>query len=162
VPNHYGILRRIITTVAISLLALGVVESLAIYPFSLSFFNAFVGGPINGPRHLLHSNVDWGQDHYRMVAWCTNHEEARPFSYLYFGLIDRESLGISFKGVAPTDDAASGPGSLPNGWYAVSVTELRRAHLVANGHNSIEWLHHQLPVDRIGYSILVFHVPKDD
>lgn len=147
-------------TVALSLLALGMVESLVRFPFSLSFFNIFIGGPINGPRHLLHSNVDWGQDHYRMAEWCANHERAKPFSYLYFGLIDRESMGIHFKGVAPSGDAASGSGALPEGWYAVSVTEFHRAHLVADGNNAIERLRDQAPVDRIGYSILVFRVGR--
>ncbi len=159
-PNRNVLFRYIMATIALSLLALGTVESLVRYPCSLSFFNTFIGGPINGPHHLLHSNVDWGQDHYRMAEWCANHEHAKPFSYLYFGLIDRESMGIHFKGVAASDDA-SGAVSLPEGWYAVSVTELRRAHLVADGNNAIEWLRDQAPVDRIGYSILVFHVAED-
>lgn len=38
------------------------VSSLWIFPHSLSYFNESIGGPLNGPRHLLGSNVDWGQD----------------------------------------------------------------------------------------------------
>ncbi len=37
-------------------------SSLWIYPHSLSYFNESIGGPLNGPEHLLGSNVDWGQD----------------------------------------------------------------------------------------------------
>lgn len=39
-----------------------VASSLWIYPHSLSYFNESIGGPLNGPEHLLGSNVDWGQD----------------------------------------------------------------------------------------------------
>jgi len=39
-----------------------VAGSLWIYPHSLSYFNESIGGPLNGPEHLLGSNVDWGQD----------------------------------------------------------------------------------------------------
>jgi len=41
-------------------------SSLWIYPHSLSYFNESIGGPLNGPLHLLGSNVDWGQD----VRYC--------------------------------------------------------------------------------------------
>lgn len=39
-----------------------VMSSLAIYPHSLSYFNESIGGPLNGPKHLLGSSVDWNQD----------------------------------------------------------------------------------------------------
>lgn len=45
-----------------------VTSSLWLYPHSLSYFNEVIGGPLNGPRHLLGSNVDWGQD-LRYVKW---------------------------------------------------------------------------------------------
>ncbi len=31
-------------------------------PVDLSAYNKAIGGPLNGPRHLLDSNVAWGQD----------------------------------------------------------------------------------------------------
>jgi hypothetical protein len=37
-------------------------SSLWLFPHSISYFNEAVGGPLNGPEHLLGSNVDWGQD----------------------------------------------------------------------------------------------------
>jgi hypothetical protein len=43
-------------------LAGSVASSLWCYPFSLSYFNELAGGPTNGHRHLLDSNIDWGQD----------------------------------------------------------------------------------------------------
>jgi len=38
------------------------VESLAIWPHYLAFFNGFVGGPDKGPEYLVDSNLDWGQE----------------------------------------------------------------------------------------------------
>ena len=32
-------------------------------------------GPLNGPRHLLDSNVDWRQDYYALARWCAKHPE---------------------------------------------------------------------------------------
>jgi hypothetical protein len=45
-----------------------IASSLWIYPHSLSYFNESIGGPLNGHKHLLGSNVDWGQDR-RYLAW---------------------------------------------------------------------------------------------
>jgi hypothetical protein len=52
-------------------LAWFVVSSLWIYPHSLSYFNESIGGPLNGPKHLLGSNIDWGQD-LRYLEWFTH------------------------------------------------------------------------------------------
>jgi hypothetical protein len=49
-------------TLAAALVAWFIASSLWIYPHSLSYFNESIGGPLNGPNHLLGSNVDWGQD----------------------------------------------------------------------------------------------------
>jgi hypothetical protein len=37
-------------------------STLASYPHQLSYFNELAGGPQNGSKHLLGSNLDWGQD----------------------------------------------------------------------------------------------------
>ncbi len=38
------------------------VSSLSVHPHYLSYFNEIAGGPANGWRWLLDSNLDWGQD----------------------------------------------------------------------------------------------------
>ncbi|MFO1040840.1 MAG: hypothetical protein U0941_03590 [Planctomycetaceae bacterium] len=37
------------------------------YPHQLAYFNEIAGGPLNGWRHLLGSNLDWGQDRLQVV-----------------------------------------------------------------------------------------------
>ncbi len=64
-----------------------VTSSLWIYPHSLSYFNESIGGPLNGPEHLLGSAVDWGQD----LRYLAQLQEELP-SDAFIGL---ESKGIS-------------------------------------------------------------------
>lgn len=52
-----------------------VTSSLWIYPHSLSYFNETVEGPLNGPKHLLGSNVDWGQDVLYLRQWITKSKQ---------------------------------------------------------------------------------------
>jgi hypothetical protein len=51
------------------MLAWSVGSSLWYYPHSLSYFNELVGGPMGGPKHLLDSNIDWGQDLFYLKDW---------------------------------------------------------------------------------------------
>jgi hypothetical protein len=53
------------------LLLWSVVSSCWIYPHTLAYFNELVGGPLEGPRHLLGSSVDWGQDQ-RYLLWAAS------------------------------------------------------------------------------------------
>ncbi|MCR4412685.1 MAG: hypothetical protein NUV77_09700, partial [Thermoguttaceae bacterium] len=55
--------------------------SLAVYPYSLSYFNELAGGPRNGHWHLHNSNVDWGQDLFDLKEWLDKHPEARPLAF---------------------------------------------------------------------------------
>jgi hypothetical protein len=54
-----------------AVLACGVlqgIETLAVHPHEVSFFNAAAGGPSRGERWLNDSNLDWGQDLARLAA----------------------------------------------------------------------------------------------
>lgn len=53
-------------------------SSLWIYPHSLSYFNESIGGPLNGPEHLLGSNLDCGQDLRYLDKWLKQHPQAIP------------------------------------------------------------------------------------
>jgi len=50
-------------------LAWSVGSSLWVVPHSLSYFNESVGGPAGGHAHLIHSNIDWGQDLLYLKRW---------------------------------------------------------------------------------------------
>jgi hypothetical protein len=152
--------------VAWGLLAWSMIASLWYYPHSMSYFNILVGGPKNGGKHLIDSNIDWGQDMLLLKRWYDEHPEARPFGVapkLPIWLIDPESFGmelIEFPVMEehPEEAHPSSPDTMPRpGWYAVSVCRLysRRP--------DFQYFRKYLePVDRIGYSMYIYHVTADD
>lgn len=69
-------------------------SSLWIYPHSLSYFNESVGGPLNGPKHLLGSNVDWGQDLRYLESWRTARSDLLPVHLAFFSSINPSDVGF--------------------------------------------------------------------
>lgn len=53
----------------IALTGFSVVSALLVYPHHLAYFNDFVGGPMNGHKHLLGSSFDWGQELTEVISW---------------------------------------------------------------------------------------------
>ena len=56
----------------------------SIYPHHLAYFNELVGGPPNGHRVLIDSNLDWGQDIKGLKRWMDTHR-VKNIQFLYFG-----------------------------------------------------------------------------
>ncbi len=139
----------------LSLLCVGLaVESLAIYPHYLAFFNFLAGGPSRGPQILLDSNIDWGQDAKKLSLWVAAHHISR-LCLDYWGNADLGRLGLS------------GP-PLPATWQtqrrdevdctgAISVNLLYDLAADARTH---AWLRALKPVARSGYSIYIYDLRK--
>jgi uncharacterized membrane protein YhdT len=128
-------------------------SSLLVYPHSLAFFNMTVGGPLNGHLHLLDSNSDASQDMKCLKDWLTAHPRATPFYLAHSSVLDARTFGI---------EARSAPKFLPNedvhleaGWYGVSTN-----HLHGYDSDAGPWQYFRAlqPIDRAGYSILIYHV----
>ena len=66
-------------------------------PGYLSYFNVLGGGARNGWKHLLDSNLDWGQDLKRLAAWQRAH--GGGLSLAYFGSADPRAYGLDYKKV---------------------------------------------------------------
>ena len=67
--------------------AAGVAELARAYPYPLTFFNQFVGGPGNGFKYLADSNLGWGTNLRRLKDWM----DRRGVSHInlaYFGQAD--------------------------------------------------------------------------
>src|SRR5205814_1112626 len=58
----------------LSLILLAGIETAAVHPDYLAFFNIASGGPRNGERYLIDSNLDWGQDRWRLTKWMKSDE----------------------------------------------------------------------------------------
>ena len=109
------------------LLAVAATESLRVYPHSLAFFNLLSGGPANGHRHLLGSNLDWGQDLLALKRWQAAHRDIPLRQIVYGGDTEPAYLGIDYAPVPtmePGETQHAYLRRLPPGVYAVSVAYL--------------------------------------
>ncbi len=85
---------RFAQAVALLCVAGVVTESLAAYPLWLGFFNIAAGGPLEGTRYLLGSNVDWGQGLKRLPAFLAQNKIQQP-CLAYFGEAEPAYYGMS-------------------------------------------------------------------
>jgi hypothetical protein len=115
----------------------------------MSYFNELIGGPKNGPKHLLGSNVDWGQNLYFLKKWYNKHPEARPIKIVYSSTDTLDRLGIK-------DNQQLLAQGLEAGWFAIGIHELYGSSKQYEYFKQIE------PVDRIGYSIYIYHITPED
>jgi hypothetical protein len=140
--------------------ALGVavaLESALIWPDYLAFFNALVGGPRQGSRSLVDSNLDWGQDLKPLKRWM-DREGVDFINLSYFGTADAAYYGINCQHLpgAPFFNAGQiGPPRLP-GFVAVSATNLRGVYADEATRKFYEPLQNAEPVAVIGHSIFVY------
>lgn len=66
-----------------------------VHPSYLSYFNVLAGGPENGYRVLLDSNLDWGQDLPALAKYMGEHGDT-SVTLGYFGAVDPAIYGISY------------------------------------------------------------------
>jgi hypothetical protein len=140
-----------------SALLWSVCSSLWFYPHNLSYFNEIVGGPSNGWKHLVHSNVDWGQDLLYLQQWVDTHPEAVPLSIGYFGCVKPALAGLSQFGSAAKGALESEKG-LKAGWYAVSANLLAGFVHAEYGRDTLKAFRDLQPYECVGGSILIYRV----
>jgi tetratricopeptide (TPR) repeat protein len=142
-------------------------STINIYPHFLAYFNELAGGPRNGHKILLDSNLDWGQDLKGLKAWMTEkgvnkiqfvyfgfHNEAEP---RYFG-IDAQFLPGSWVNTA----AIANQYSDPSDYLAISANHLFGRHYI-RGERRVDFLKPFLslgPVAIIGHSIYVYQISQ--
>lgn len=154
-----------------------VIAALLISPHWFSYFNEFAGGPKNGHRWLVNSNIDWGQDIYFLKSWQDENQFAGPLHAAIFTGFDPRDIGLKFELPAPyikgrpelvNDEGLRGP---QPGWYAISVSLGKGMHTrvpVGNGEwrdstGEFSYLFNEFsPVKMIGYSIYVYYVSEVD
>ena len=106
-------------------------------------------GPRNGPRHLLDSNIDWGQDLFELERWCQLHPEIKSLKGAYSGSYPIELTTIPNQGMPSVDTPEPS-------WYALSVNYLY------DKSGQYRYFLNFTPVDYIGYSIYVYHIMESD
>jgi hypothetical protein len=150
------------------------VSSLTTYPHSLSYFNEFAGGPLNGADRLLDANIDWGQDLLYLKRWCDARSENRPLYLQYFGFPPSapQIAGIAsrpmpkIKGFDSPDfdsqDVVTFDPALEPGWYAISVNDLYAYKHFGSEMPWFSYLLRKTPVARAGYSIRIYQLSTRD
>lgn len=136
---------------AVALLA---IENFTIYPHYLAFFNRLSGGPEAGPRYLLDSNLDWGQDLKKLARFV----KKRQLPYVCVTLFTNTSpkdYPFPFDGLPLTGD--------PEVWkqadcmVAVGATPLYGLH---DKPERFAVLRARRPDAVIGHSIYVYDLRK--
>jgi hypothetical protein len=165
-------LRRSAAPLFLTLLFWSSVSSCWIYPHSLSYFSEAIGGPLNGPTHLLGSNVDWGQDYLYLQTWLNNHAADDTIYLAFHSNFDPARVGFARARPWPVrlafadDDAAKNIGADGGiDCYAASVNLLWGTDMAARdgarASNEVPVLAYaqaksREPAGRAGYSIRVF------
>jgi hypothetical protein len=130
-------------------------SSLWYYPHSLSYFNELVGGPMGGPRHLLDSNIDWGQDLFYLKDWLDAHPEVRLDGLAYWGSCPVTIAGIPETPLPPTILRSADKQGMKAGWYALSVN-----YIYGRDRQYRHFLNYE-PVATAGYSIYIYHITPE-
>lgn len=124
------------------------VTAVRTWPDYLAYFN-----PVAGPRPervLVDSNLDWGQDLYRLADTV----RARGIDSIrvhYFGSSQLSSVGLTNARRLARDERTSG-------WIAASETFLAGVW----SDTSLRWLARRTPVARIGPSMRLYYIPPGE
>lgn len=134
------------------------------HPDHLAYFNELVGGPEQGYRYLVDSNLDWGQDLKGLKTYMDQRGIGR-IKLSYFGTVDPALYGLQYEWLpsfvlpAPPQARAALPTS---GLIAISATNLVGVYMdgYGQGKDLFKWLRGFEPVARIGHSIFVYDIPE--
>ncbi len=133
------------------------VGTLRVYPHFIPYFNELAGGPAGGIYYLDDSNVEWGQDWYELKRYI-DAQPPSPLRLLAFEPIAREHYGISADPMKLEDAVWPQPGVT---YFAGAATLQRNSLFDDYPGVRFHWLERYRPVDRIGWSILVYRFSTD-
>lgn len=146
--------------VAASLMLWLCFSTLRIYPYTLAYFNEWIGGPEAGWKYLADSNIDWGQDLPALGRYLQSHPQERVRTFLFNP--DHVALYFSQERVEPQP----WPGNIPPGFqytprpgvYAIGVNLLTGAFYPPGYEDYLRRFRELTPIARAGYSILIYRV----
>jgi len=156
-----------------------------IHPHYLAYFNEFAGGPWNGYRTLVDSNLDWGQELKDLRSWLAARNVTEPIWLSYFGMADARWYQISHINVpkvlggyvleaspySTLEDSGAADKAVqkflddlrPGQYLAISATNLAAVYL--GPHTRAVWKHLLRSctyVDQVGYSMLIFRLGREE
>jgi hypothetical protein len=141
--------RRWVAAVALVLVSAHAIESAFAYPHYLPFFNVAAGGPTSGPKYLVDSNLDWGQDGHRLKEYLAA-TKAEDTCIAWFGSAPLSYLGIQ-ENHLPGNAEVEISGR-PRCLAIISATLLQGLY----AEDRYSWLRQMEPVAHVGHSIYIF------
>ncbi len=140
--------------------------SLAIYPHYLAYFNEIAGGPDNGYRYLVDSNLDWGQD-LKGLGFYMKEKGIDRVHLSYFGTADPSYYGVRYDWMPSyylPEDYREGSARMRSftfpttGMLAISATNLQNVYF--SDKQFYDWLKQYKPIAKIGYSIFIYDLDQ--
>jgi hypothetical protein len=129
-------------------------SSLAAFPYSLSYFNEFVGGPSKGYRWLDDSNIDWGQELKGVKTFLGQKGISEVTLYPFSEFDNPQYYGIRCYRPSDKDWVAIVSASYPlPGVYVISGHWVARMEALGVG-----WLEKYPRIGHLGYSMYIFKV----
>lgn len=141
---------RVLAAALVLAAACAALDAWKIHPDYLAYFNPVAGGPRGGPRYLLDSNVDWGQDLPGLADWLKREGVSGPVYLGYFGEVAPELYGIG----------ARRPFRGAIGIVAVSVNYVYGMPYGGYRPDELGWLRRLKPVAEIGHTIYVYRTDR--
>lgn len=137
-----------------------------VYPHYLAFFNELAGGPAEGYRSLVDSNLDWGQDLIGLRQWLDEHGVEEPINLCYFGTADPRYHGIrhvkmpgGYRFSPPFGNRAAFEDARLPGLLAISATNVQGVYFSPELRQM--WrtlLARSRRVGHVGHSIFIYEV----
>ena len=129
-----------------------------IFPHQLAYFNEFTGGPKNGYKYLVDSNLDWGQDLPGLKKFMDANGIER-IKLAYFGFCDPRYYGIDYEylpGYCIPEPINVKEDIELTGWFAISATMLQGVYLPER--DFYKPFREIKPMGHIGYSIFIYRL----
>ena len=154
--------RRLVPRVVLGALAAWyALSSASIHPHYLAYFNELCGGPSEGYRYLVDSNLDWGQD-LKGLKEFMDQRGIQQVKLSYFGTADPDYYGIDYvylpSFVIYKPRRAREPVDL-RGYIAISATNLQGVYAPPRLRALFAKFRKKKPLGVVGHSIFVYNVP---
>jgi hypothetical protein len=133
------------------LIAWYIVSSLSIFPHYLAYFNELAGGPENGYKYLIDSNLDWGQDLKGLKRYIDEHGIPRVW-LSYFGTASPDYYGIAYDDLACGATFAAKSERETTPYVAISASYLQGQPACFAD------FRRRQPIAKVGYSIFIYRL----
>lgn len=139
--------RRFGLALALLLLSWHIISGMIAHPDYLAYFNELAGD--HPERFLINSDLDWGQDAYRLRETLQDMDIDSVFVAVRY----HRSRNL-FRVHHHPDVHTLRPGQPVTGWVAISAGTLYRTP-------GYEWLYAYTPVRQVGASIYLYHIQNN-